>query len=643
MAAETVAKLRGSVVCYLVAAIVVAMLAAACEPGNAIESVDKIEINTDLGGDQAWHELMSSDNVAPKLQGTGDERFIQKVELANQRRRELGLKFWDEFADDPRRYTWLLMSVGLPPAYPTDLHAWANHELGTDPNPMSFDEHKQRLWSQLYPSMREEFWNSSHVTDQQRRLLWTLELMQELESSSMRDRDAVLAEVLDYARTYPKPFGEPDSVLHTQLVSLVGRKVFDGIHLTGPSPESDEDGRLRNLVVATRNRRLLATFDGLVRLGAKDVAGETNTSTTFGWENLPRINAVDYSTYAGKVIGRQRALIYKRMYRALGLNLWQRVDNRDQKLRWLISTLDSPPYYVKKIEDALAAFMRGEYSDYVYAQDERDTWEAKYEKLRAEIWDHPGTSDSERAVLRQTEVWFELWDAQRMWLQDSDSASLERLVKGIHELYDEYGILYDIGIKVILREPHKYGMAPDAVKEFLHSFPGAHSEELKALQAAFDNQQKLKLEPFEFQGKTLDREDFDLRAYRGNIVLVDHWSTSCASCIYAMPRLHEIYEAYKDEGFEVVSIAYDGSSNRKNIMRIEHELDLSWITVNGEGQWETIRAKYGYQGFPQYMLLNRDGTLFAGTGEVDMGRNLEALLEEMLAAEAAEKEDATVH
>ena len=43
------------------------------------------------------------------------------------------------------------------------------------------------------------------------------------------------------------------------------------------------------------------------------------------------------------------------------------------------------------------------------------------------------------------------------------------------------------------------------------------------------------------------------------------------------------------------------------------------------------------------MLLNRDGTLYAGTGEVDMGRNLEALLEEMLADEAAEKEAAVVH
>lgn len=78
-------------------------------------------------------------------------------------------------------------------------------------------------------------------------------------------------------------------------------------------------------------------------------------------------------------------------------------------------------------------------------------------------------------------------------------------------------------------------------------------------------------------------------------------------------------------------------------MRIDRELGLTWTTLNGEGQWEEISEKYGYVGFPQYMLLNRDGTLYAGTGEVDMGRNLEALLDEMLAAEVTEKKAATIH
>ena len=78
--------------------------------------------------------------------------------------------------------------------------------------------------------------------------------------------------------------------------------------------------------------------------------------------------------------------------------------------------------------------------------------------------------------------------------------------------------------------------------------------------------------------------------------------------------------------------------------RIEQSLGLTWTTLAAEDQYEIVNETYGFGGMmPQYMLLNRDGRLYASTAEVDMGRNLEALLEEMLAAEAAGKEAATVH
>ena len=41
---------------------------------------------------------------------------------------------------------------------------------------------------------------------------------------------------------------------------------------------------------------------------------------------------------------------------------------------------------------------------------------------------------------------------------------------------------------------------------------------------------------------------------------------------------------------------------------------------------------------PQYMLLNREGLLVADTGELDLGRNLSALLDALLAEEAAAAE-----
>lgn len=81
--------------------------------------------------------------------------------------------------------------------------------------------------------------------------------------------------------------------------------------------------------------------------------------------------------------------------------------------------------------------------------------------------------------------------------------------------------------------------------------------------------------PVNVEAKTFDGDRFETRSLADNIVLVDHWDTNCAPCIAAMPVLHEVYERYKERGVEVVSIAYDGSSQRSRVHRIKEESGLT--------------------------------------------------------------------
>ena len=141
----------------------------------------------------------------------------------------------------------------------------------------------------------------------------------------------------------------------------------------------------------------------------------------------------------------------------------------------------------------------------------------------------------------------------------------------------------------------------------------------------------------------MNGDDFDISDIYGNIILVDHWATTCASCIEAMPKIHEFYLRFKSEGFEVASVCYDCGENQDRASRLEKEMGLSWPMIVADDQWERVSSQYGYSGVPQYMLLNRDGTLYAGTAEINEGNNLENLVIRMLAAEAAEQEAATVH
>ena len=114
--------------------------------------------------------------------------------------------------------------------------------------------------------------------------------------------------------------------------------------------------------------------------------------------------------------------------------------------------------------------------------------------------------------------------------------------------------------------------------------------------------------------------------YRDKVVLVDHWATTCSSCIAAMPDLHELYLELKSQGFEVISIVYDGTSKRRRVDRVINELSLTWPTVDGEGQWQSVRDRYGYNGFPQYMLLNRKGELIADTADLFDDKSREAMV-----------------
>lgn len=50
--------------------------------------------------------------------------------------------------------------------------------------------------------------------------------------------------------------------------------------------------------------------------------------------------------------------------------------------------------------------------------------------------------------------------------------------------------------------------------------------------------------------------------FRGKVVLVNFWATSCTTCVAEMPELTATYDKFKDQGYEIVAVAmsYDPPS-----------------------------------------------------------------------------------
>lgn len=593
---------------------------------------------------------------------------MRNAELSSQRRRRLGLEFWNAYPTDPRRFKWLTITTHLPPYYPKDIDTWIDNQITPGRPVGEIDETAITEWDIIYPTLRDEFWDSAEVSDEERRYLWFGELHNELRRarddiarSAPTDSVLILQKITQFMRTFPDATNENDKSTHqSQLRSLVSEVIVNS--------------RALNLEVADIDR-----FAERVRAISQDVADAFNMATTVlvimgvlpdsdGFEVVtPKDLSDEHWRDARRVLGNpastslEHMIIYwqnrevkSRLLRELGLRLWQSYpENRVHRMQWLYYTLEQEPLYLNDITRGSYLLAKdwkdwdvSRFSFVAVDSEARVKWSNEYQALRSSIWNSPDTTDDERVRLRINEVRNHVM-ATRLEVKGGDASGVQDLLDDIHGLYTEYGEGFFARRLAagVIQDHVDFGIDETTLASFVAPMSGYEYEPLRYLAEGWKRTKLLRTTPLELRAITLDGRPFDLADFRGKIVLVDYWTTNCASCIAAMPMIHDVYEEYKARGFEVVSVSFDAEQNRKKVERIENEMGLTWTTLVADSIWEETNARFGFGNIvPQYMLLDRNGYLVAGTSEIDSGKNLEALLEEMLTAEDAEKkETATVH
>jgi len=127
----------------------------------------------------------------------------------------------------------------------------------------------------------------------------------------------------------------------------------------------------------------------------------------------------------------------------------------------------------------------------------------------------------------------------------------------------------------------------------------------------------------------LDGRTSSLAALRGQVVLVNFWATSCASCVHEMPQLTATHEKFSSRGYQTLAVAmrYDPPAHVIRFAEAHHlpfgvVIDNTGAVAKGFGSVELT---------PTSVLINKRGEIVKRfVGEPDFVA-LNGLIEALIA------------
>ena len=106
--------------------------------------------------------------------------------------------------------------------------------------------------------------------------------------------------------------------------------------------------------------------------------------------------------------------------------------------------------------------------------------------------------------------------------------------------------------------------------------------------------------PYNFTLKDTSGKEIKFSTINNRIILLDFWGSGCGPCKLEHKNYVQLYNEFKDKGFEIVSVSADQS--RKRLMNAMKEDKMNWISLWDEKK-EVSRDLYKVQGIPINYLI----------------------------------------
>lgn len=108
----------------------------------------------------------------------------------------------------------------------------------------------------------------------------------------------------------------------------------------------------------------------------------------------------------------------------------------------------------------------------------------------------------------------------------------------------------------------------------------------------------------------VDGKEVDCAKMRGKVVAVLFWSAANGKERKEVEALNKMYDDYRRDGLEVVSIAYDKADDKAKVLSAAKELKLTWpVLHDGKGADNELGKKLNIVDLPRIALFDKNGML----------------------------------
>jgi peroxiredoxin len=111
----------------------------------------------------------------------------------------------------------------------------------------------------------------------------------------------------------------------------------------------------------------------------------------------------------------------------------------------------------------------------------------------------------------------------------------------------------------------------------------------------------------DFTLATLDGGEMTLSTLRGQVVVINLWTSWCPPCREEMPAIEQVYGQYKGQGLEVLAVNSTFQDDEQAAAEFVQELGLTFpILLDRDG---AVSRRYRLQALPTTFFVDRRGTI----------------------------------